>query len=180
MNDKSKPINLIDSLLDPNESFPPEYLHIFSDITEADLAEVRKAWPDVPVLRKINLLQDLEGMMESDSLLSCDDFARFALTDEDAEVRGHAIKLLWQSEDPKLAAVLGELLTSDPSDDVRVEAAAALGNFVLLGELEEISTRVFERTMALLLQHYNSDLPDRIRQEILRAVSYSSRMRSRI
>ncbi len=175
MSDNSKPINLIDSLLIPNEPFPAEYLHIFSDITEADLNEIRKIWPRVPVLRKVNLLQDLEGMLESDTLLSCDDFARFALTDEDPEVRSHAIKLLWESSDPKLARTFGELLSGDSSEDVRAEAATALGNFVLLGELEEISPRIFEHTLTLLLQHYNSDLPDRIRQEILRSLSYCGR-----
>ncbi len=175
MTEKSRPLNLIDSLLVPNEPFPPEYLHIFSDITEADLAEIKKVWPRVPVLRKINLLQDLEGMLESDTLLCYDDFARFALGDEDPEVRSHAIKLLWESNDPKLARIFGELLSGDPSEDVRAEAAAALGNFVLLGELEEVSARVFERTLELLLQQYQSDLADKIRQEILRAVSYCGR-----
>ncbi len=175
MNAKEKPLNLIDSLLVPNETFPPDYLYIFSDITEADLEEVRKVWPRVPVLRKVNLLQDLEGVLESDTMFSCDDFARFALTDEDPEVRSHAIKLLWESDDPKLAVKFGELLAADPSEDVRVEAASALGNFVLLGEYEDISARVYERTLALLLEQYNADQSDRVRQEILRAVGYKGR-----
>lgn len=172
MTEKSKPLNLIDTLLAPNEPFPAEYLHIFSDITEIDLAEIKKIWPRVPVLNKVNLLQDLEAMMESDTLLCCDDFALFALTDEDPEVRNHAINVLWESEDPKLAGVFGNLLTNDPIEGVRANAADALGRFVLLGELEEISKRIYDRTVALLTDHYNSDLSDEIRQQILRSLSY--------
>ena len=172
MTEKEKPLNLVESLLVPNEPFPAQYLHIFSDITEADLAEIKKVWPRVPVLNKINLLQDLEAMMESDTLLSCDDFALFALSDEDAEVRSHAINVLWESEDPKLAGIFGDLLVNDPSEGVRANAADALGRFVLLGELEEISKRVFDRTVALLMDQYNRDLSDEIRQQILRSLSY--------
>ncbi len=167
-----KPLNLIESLLAPARPFPQEYLHIFSDITEADLAEIKKVWPRVPILNKINLIRDLEAMMEADTLLSCDDFARFALTDENVDVRCHAIGLLWESEDPKLAAIFGDLLAKDASDAVRANAADALGRFVLLGELEEISQRVFDRTVTLLMNHYKSDLPDEIRLQILRSLSY--------
>jgi HEAT repeat protein len=111
--------------------------------------------------------------MEADTLLSCDDFARFALDDEDANVRSRAISLLWECEDPKLAGRFAEMLSNDPSDIVRAAAASALGKFVLMGELEEISRKVFSETIDLLLQVYTSELSERVRQEILRSLSYS-------
>ena len=67
--------DLIKMLLDNSQPFPAQYLHIFSDITDADLKEVKKIWPQITPKRKINLLQDLEHMMEADTLLSCDDVA---------------------------------------------------------------------------------------------------------
>jgi HEAT repeat protein len=170
-----KSLNLIEILQDINRPFPPEYLHIFSDITAADLAEIKKAWPQIPVLRKINLLQDLEAMMESDTLLSCDDFARFALQDDNPDVRSHAINLLWDSEDPNLTRTFGEILTLDSNEVVRANAASALGKFVLMGELEEISKRHFERTVELLLNHYDKEAYEEVKQEILRALAYSGR-----
>jgi hypothetical protein len=175
MTDKGKPLNLIDLLLDINQSFPPEYLHIFSDITEADLAEMKNIWPRMPILRKINLLQDLEAMMESDTLLSCDDFALFALKDEDANVRTRAINLLWESEDPRLVRLFGEILVNDPIEAVRAEAASALGRFVLMGELEEISQRKYDHIVDLLMQQYASEVFDEVRLEIMRSLSYCGR-----
>ena len=158
-NDK-KSLNLIEILQDLNRPFPAEYLHIFSDITAADLAEIKKAWPQIPILRKINLLQDLEAMMESDTLLSCDDFARFALQDDNPDVRSHAINLLWDSEDPRLTRTFGNILVQDSNEIVRANAASALGKFVLLGELEEISQRYFDQTLDLLLEHYDKEVFD--------------------
>lgn len=167
-----KSLNLIEILQDIDRPFPPEYLHIFSDITAADLAEIKKAWPQIPVLRKINLLQDLEAMMESDTLLSCDDFACFALRDNNPDVRTHAINLLWDSEDPNLTRTFGDILTTDANEIVRANAASALGKFVLMGELEEISQRYFDRIVALLLEQYEKESSDEVKQEILRALSY--------
>ncbi len=167
-----KSLNLIEILHDLDRPFPPEYLHIFSDITAADLAEIKKAWPQIPVLRKINLLQDLEAMMESDTLLSCDDFARFALQDDNPDVRSHAINLLWDSEDPRLTRTFGDILTQDDNAVVRANAASALGKFVLLGELEEISKKYFDHTLDLLVKHYENEVYDEVKQEILRSLSY--------
>lgn len=171
---KEKP-DLTSLLLDNSQPFPPHYLHIFSDITEADFEAIKKVWPQIAVSRKINLLHDLESMMEADTLLSCDDFARFALNDEDANVRSRAISLLWECEDPKLAHQFSEMLRVDGSDLVRVAAASALGKFVLMGELEEIPQHTFTKTVELLLSIYISELSDEVRQEILRSLSYSSR-----
>jgi HEAT repeat protein len=165
--------DLVKMLLDNSQPFPAQYLHVFSDITEADFKEVKKIWSQITPKRKINLLQDLEHMMEADTLLSCDDFARFALDDEDANVRSRAISLLWECEDPKLAGRFAEMLSNDPSDIVRAAAASALGKFVLMGELEEISRKVFSETIDLLLKVYTSELSERVRQEILRSLSYS-------
>jgi hypothetical protein len=98
--------DLVKMLLDNSQPFPAQYLHVFSDITEADFKEVKKIWSQITPKRKINLLQDLEHMMEADTLLSCDDFARFALDDEDANVRSRAISLLWECEDPKCCPMI--------------------------------------------------------------------------
>lgn len=172
MEEKKKPESIVHKLLDTSQPFPPQHLHIFSDITDADMKVAKEIWPQVTVSRKINLLQDLEVMMEADTLLSCDDFARFALEDEDANVRSSAISLLWECEDPRLAKRFGKVLTSDSSEIVRAAVAAALGKFILLGELDEISQKIYDETVELLLETYDNEQFDRVRQEILRALSY--------
>ena len=175
MEEKDKKQTPIQMLLDTSRPFPPQYLHIFSDITAADLAEIQKIWPQIAVTRKINLLHDLEAMMEADTLLSCDDFARFALEDEDANVRSRAISLLWECEDLKIAHYFSHMLENDESEIVRAAAAAALGKFVLMGELEEISRESFNRIISLLMKIYELELFDKVRTEILRALAYSGK-----
>lgn len=175
MAQENNSIDLINLLLDDNQLFPPKYLHIFSDITEADFAEIKNVWPQISTVRKINLLQDLEQMMEADTLLSCDDVARFALGDEDVNVRTHAISLLWECEDPKLAHKFAEMLSTDASEVVRATAASALGKFVLMGELEEIPQKTFTAIVDLMLEIYTSDLSQIVRQVILRSLSYSGK-----
>ncbi len=172
MEEKKKSKNPIHKLLDTSQPFPPQYLLVFSDITDDDMAVVQEIWPQVTVSRKINLLQDLEALMEADTLVSCDDFARFALNDEDANVRSSAISLLWECEDPKLALHFCKVLVSDPSELVRAAAAAALGKFILMGELDEISKKIYNEIVAILLETYNNEQYDHVRQEIMRALSY--------
>ncbi|MBM3137491.1 MAG: hypothetical protein FJZ98_04825, partial [Chloroflexi bacterium] len=124
---------VIDALLDVSQVFPARYLPFFSDISKEGLEALREAWPSVAIERRLSLLSDLEIAMESDSLLSFDTLAKFALKDEDPNVRSRAISLHWESEDPNYLDSLKEILDSDPSDSVQVSAVAGLGRFVLMG-----------------------------------------------
>ena len=48
------------------------------------------------------------------------------------------LRMLWEYEDEKLIPTLIELLKVDFDPIVRSQAAAALGKYVYLGEIEEI------------------------------------------
>ncbi len=61
---------IIDALIDPETVFPPKYLHRFSDISQVDLAALRKVWNLIPDSRKITWLEDLEGISDADTLTS--------------------------------------------------------------------------------------------------------------
>ncbi len=165
---------VIDALLDINHVFPARYLPFFSDISEQVFKAVRKAWPQIPVERRISLLSDLELAMESDSLLSYDTLAKFALDDEEPNVRSRAISLMWESDDPDFLDSLVEILESDPSDLVQVSAAAGLGRFVLMGELDEIPRRLL-KTAVSALQKKQAGKPSKVvQQEILKSLAYTS------
>jgi len=113
-------------------------------------------------------------MMEADTMLSCDGLARFALDDEFPEVRSNAITLLWECDDPKLAPRFVEMLENDESELVQAAAAAALGKFVLLGELDEIPSGTAKRTIQALIEKLKSKPSKEIHQEILKSLAYSS------
>jgi HEAT repeat protein len=166
---------LIGALLDNSHPFPPKYLHSFSDISAENLNSIKKIWGKVDSIRRIALVEDLEPLLEADTLICFDDFAQFAIGDPEASVRSHAIQLLWESEDSHLIPVLAYLLQHDPSDEVRAAAASGLGKFVYLGEEEEIPANLLKEIEELLLSIMQSSNNSEIQRKALEALGYSSR-----
>ncbi len=177
MNEKSSKAHskkVLNALLDNSQLFPEKYLPFFSDITTEDLEELKKVWPKIALERKVSILEDLENMMEADTMLSCDGLAKFALNDDFPEVRGNAITLLWECDDPKLAPRFIDMLENDESDFVQTAAAEALGKFVLLGELDEIPAATANQTIKALTKKFGSKPSKEIQQEVLKSLAYSS------
>jgi len=163
------------ALLDENKPFPARYLHRFSDLEPANLDLLLQAWPNVSLQRKLNLLEDLEDLAESDTLLSFDTLALALLSDPDAGVRTRAIRLLWECDDRQLAPMYINIMTHDESEETRAAAASALGLFIYEGELEEIPPSLAKQVEDALLdaaQHAPSAL---VRRRALEALGTSSR-----
>lgn len=162
-------------LLDMNKPFPPVHLHRFSDLSGNDLTLFQEAWPKVDPNRRLAIAEDLEELAESDTLVSFDEMAKIGLEDSDPRVRATAVRILWENEDPKLAPVFIKMMETDPDDVVRASAAAALGLFVYLGELDKISPLLKKRVEETLLSvHTGQDLP-LVRRRALESLGYSSR-----
>jgi hypothetical protein len=166
---------LIKALLDDSHPFPPRYLHSFSDISAENLNSIKKIWKKVDPKRRSALVTDLEPILEADTLMCFDDFALFALSDPEATVRSHAIRLLWESEDSHLIPTLSYYLQHDPDDEVKAAAASALGKFVYLGELEEIPANLLKEIEELLLGVMQTSKNSDIQRKALEALGYSSR-----
>jgi HEAT repeat protein len=166
---------VITALLDESNLFPPAYLRHFSDLEGHDLAELRRAWPQVTAQRRFLLLGDLEDLAEVDTLVSFDNLAQMALKDEDARVRTVAIRLLWESEDPRIAKDLMALLEKDPSPDVRAAAATGLGTFVYQGELEELDETLRHGIEDQLLSVVQGQDEVLVRRRALESLGFSGR-----
>lgn len=166
---------VITALLDESSVFPPAYLHHFSDLEGDDLAEVSRVWPQVSAQRRFLLLGDLEELAEVDTLVSFDNLARMALADEDPRVRTVAIRLLWESEDPKVARALINLLDQDASADVRAAAATGLGTFVYQGELEELAEDLRHDIEEHLLDVARGQDEVLVRRRALESLGFSGR-----
>ena len=162
------------ALLDKSTPFPAQMLYFFSDITREDLRALEKVWPKVWTERRRGLLEDMEGLAEADTILFFDHVAAMCLEDEDPLARATAIRLLWQSEDEKMAHKLLNLLENDPESIVRAAAATGLGPFVYQGEMEEISEETFKTILdALIKVHLGND--DRlVRRRALESLGYVS------
>lgn len=166
---------VLNALLDNNKPFPAIYLHQFSDMPKDDLTELEKNWLKINSKRRADLLEDLEELAESDTIVCFDDLARLALADPEIPVRVRAVNMLWEAEDRSLIPIFLKMLENDPSTEVRAAVASALGKFVLLGETEEIPQESLENIEdALLLLTAGSD-PELIRRRALESLGFSHR-----
>jgi HEAT repeat protein len=164
------------ALRDDSRPFPPRYLHEFSDLTPENLQALLETWPAVSVARKRSLLEDLETLHEADTLVSFDVLAKPLLRDADPQVRAAAIRLLWECEDTDLIPAFIEILERDSDSQVQATAATALGQFIYLGELEEISQALLQQVEEHLLEAVNNQTNAvLVRRRALEALGASSR-----
>ena len=166
---------ILEALLDTDQPFPPSYLHRFSDIPSEDFAELKKTWSQVPVARRRAIMEDLEDLSEADTLVSFEDLGRFALTDPDPGVRILSIRLLWEVDDRRLVPQFIKMLEHDPEPEVRAAAANALGNYIYLGELEEIPVDTLNQAEESLLRAVSSQEHALVRRKALESLGFSSR-----
>jgi HEAT repeat protein len=165
----------IDELLDGKKSLSRPSLHEFSDIDPAALTALLEAWPRIAPDRKRLLLDELQTLSDSDTLVCFDDFGRALLNDADAQIRSGAIRLLEECDDAKLIPIYLKILSDDNDASARSEAASALGKFVQLGELEEIPKKTQRRIEEALLEKTQSDDDAGVRRQALEALGYSAR-----
>jgi HEAT repeat protein len=166
--------SVVEALLDTNKPFPKKYLNLFSDIDSASLKLLLADWPRVSLTRKRTLLNELDQLLDEDTIVSFDDFARVLLEDPDGSVRVGAMRLLAECEDVKLIPVYEKILTSDPDPEARAEAAKTLNLYVDLGELEEIPEAALHLAENALLAAVHDDNAD-VRRRAVESLGYSSR-----
>jgi hypothetical protein len=165
----------IDELLDGKKSLSRSSLRDFSDIDSVSLNALLEAWPRITPDRKRLLINELQTLSDNDTLVCFDDVARALLGDVDAQVRAGAIRLLEECDDAKLIPIYLKILSGDQDAAPRAAAAAALGKYVQLGELEEIPAKTQRRIEDALLEKANSEDDASVRRQALEAVGYSSR-----
>jgi HEAT repeat protein len=166
---------IVDALLDTTRPFPPTFLHQFSDIRPTDLREIKKIWTQIDVERRVNLMDDLEDLQDSDTLLSFEDLTRFAISDPEARVRVITLRMLIEYTDIRLLPLFLDLSENDPNTEVKATATAALGFFVYQGEIESLPETTLREIEENLLRIMGSKEPDVIRCSALEALGFSSR-----
>jgi HEAT repeat protein len=166
---------VIQFLKDEEHPFPAYYLHRFSDLSSSDLNTVLKVWSALSTHRKLTLLEDLENLADSDTLMSFEALARSLLADDDPAVRVRAISLLWECTDVKLIPVYLSILNHDEDINVRAEAASILGKYIYIGELEEIPSNLLRNIEENLLAATINSTPDLVRRRAVEALGASSR-----
>ncbi len=166
---------IIESLLDTSKSFPPMFLHRFSDLNQEDHNTLTAVWHKIDVQRRVNLMEALEELYERDTIVQFTEVCHAAVRDSHPLVRSAAIRLL--SEEPKIshARIFMRLAEKDSEPIVRAEAVAALGQFIFLGELEKIPAEIKESIETLLLNILGGKEEALIRRQALESLGYSEK-----
>jgi len=170
------PFNAILAVLqDEQKDFPRVFLQRFSDLDPASLKALRETWPKLTLTRKNFLMAGLFSLLDSDTLVSFDEIGRAFIDDADPEVRAGALRLLSESDDPKLVPIFIDILKQDADLAPRREAANLLGEFVMLGELEELPPDQHRGVEDALLAVASGSDASVLCRSALEAVGYSAR-----
>jgi len=149
-------------------------LYNLSRMDRAEMQLFQEAWPSIAVRRRRQIINFLVEIAESSFEVDFNRVFRFCLNDEDEKVREAAIEGLWDNEDTALIGPLISLLRDDPSVSVRASAAISLSRYVLLGELEKIRAKHFDRVREALLEIIRSPFEDiEVRRRAIEAIAYS-------
>lgn len=150
----------------------------FADISDMDkdrLARFRRTWDELPVDRRRTMIKLLGEEAYAHVELNFDEIYRQSLHDPDPQVRQAAIDNLWECEDPLLVSAFLRALTSDTASNVRSSAAAALGRYVLMGEVEQIRPEVLHEIEEALLTAAGPEEAFEVRRAALESLGYSTR-----
>jgi HEAT repeat protein len=166
---------LIDALLDEDTPFNPRFLYRLSDLEGDELTLFMHTWAQLPLWRRQALMQDLYELGGADVLLSFENIGRNVLMDEDPQVRLLAVQILWEFEELDLVPIYLHLLGSDPVSEVRAASASGLGQFVYLGELDQLPNKTLRDIEDRLLEAANLDPDTLVQCRALESVGFSSR-----
>lgn len=166
--------DVIDALLDESVSFPAKYLSRMSGLEGMELEQLEETWPQIALLRRQHLLEDMESLQDGSFLVEFDEVFKLGLDDEHPLVKQIAIRGLWESEDPTVALKLIHILQNDPNPEVCAQAAGGFGKFIYLGELEEIDQTISKRMTQQLIDIVSSNDPEIVRRRALESLGFSS------
>jgi HEAT repeat protein len=167
--------NVLDYLLDSKKEIPKNHLAYYSDLDPKSLRLFLDVWKSVKPDRKLLLLDTLLSHLDSDTLVSYEEIGKALLDDSDSNIRARAIGLLAESNDPKLVDSFINIFLNDTDLAPRLEAANLLGEFVLLGELEELDANLQQEVEDALISVIRSEDTPALRKRALEALGYSSR-----
>ncbi|MGD8814502.1 MAG: HEAT repeat domain-containing protein [Anaerolineales bacterium] len=162
-------------LHDDSIPLPVIRLRELSDLSPNQIDLLQEIWDQIPPSRKHSLLVELGQLADLNFEYSFEAINRFALDDEDPNVRRTAIENLWECEDISLVPFLLKTIQEDSFAEVRASAATALGPLLYLCEVTDLSPALLHEIEECLL-HITSNDPDFIvRMSALATLGHSSR-----
>ena len=160
--DETRPVRSID-------------LSRLSDLARTEAAHFGSVWVDLSATRRLEAVNTMVERAEANIHLNFHAILRVCLGDPDGQIRRLAVEGLWEDEKPSLIERLVTLLAHDPVPDVRAATATALGRFVLLGALGEISdAAAHQAEKALQAAWARAEEPNDVRRRVLESLAYTA------
>lgn len=164
--------NFVIELGDENQPLKHSGLLQLSGLIGEDLFDFKNAWQKLSEPRKSEILVKLVGLSEDNLELDFSAIFRAALADESDEVREHAARGLWDSDDRVVIRPLVDLLANDPAPNVRAAAAMALSKFAVMAQEGKLHSRDSDRIRNILMEVIGQDDEDmEVRRRCIEAVA---------
>jgi len=165
---------LLQQIGDTSSRLSISSLYNLSGMDRDETLLFQEAWSSIAVKRRRQIINFLVEITEESFEVNFSPVFRFCLGDEDERVREAAIEGLWEDNDIALINPLIKLLQDDPSISVRAGAAASLGRYVLLGELDKIKAKHFALVRKALLETIHSSSENlEVRRRAIESIAYS-------
>lgn len=166
---------VIQALLDKEQVLDPIFLYRLSDINHDDLSALSQIWRDIHLERRKGMIEDLEQLTDTNTLLSFEPVFRLALKDEDEQVRFFATRAIEVFDTDDLIPFFLTVLKEERSVDLRAVTASVLGKYIYRGELDKITKDQQSEIEDHLLNVLENDEPQEVQLRALEAISFSSR-----
>jgi HEAT repeat protein len=166
---------LLELLSDEAQPFPTAKLLELSDLDAERVQQLREVWNQFPLDRRRMLIHEIGTQAELRFELNFEQVNRLALSDSDFDVRASAIQNLWECESPDLVPHFLKTLNEDSISQVRSSAAKALGLFVWLGEIDQLSEDLLHQIEEDLIRSTREDQDEEVRRYSLESLGFSSR-----
>ncbi len=133
------------------EALRPGQLRHLGYARPTDLPEWMAFWTSLSAERRLALLTQLVEQSEADLHADYKLLLEPLLDDADPAIRALAIDGLWEREDAAFARRLDKILRHDSDEEVRAQAAASLGSFILRAEEDDAWSAELRASHELLL-----------------------------
>jgi len=146
----------LDELLGQTKPLVISKLVKFSSLGPSDIRLFAEKWRSTPVERRCQIMNKLAELAETDPELDFDQIFQTCLSDPDPVVRVKAVESLTESEDYYLIDSMVRLLKEDGDVAVKAAAAAVLGSFAMLAELDKVPPYYVAKVGQALLEAIES------------------------
>ncbi len=151
-------------------------LYNLSHLTADNAVKFEQTWPTLSPARRRKVIERLVEITEDSFEVNFDSVFIMALGDADADVQTWAIKGLWENASPQLVQPFLYLLKQGKTPAVRAAAATALGQYVYLGEIEELAAEIQELVEQALLETIRRAQEDvEVVRRAVESIAFSSR-----